>query len=183
MKEYRWRQPDPQEFTGSSLCNDGTAHLFRTTAQRIGPKAVSGKWTGQLAGAIAAASRSMFRTRLSSSCATSAIGRQTTECARHYRGTPPESAAGVPEHALDSGVREEGSSLASSCASRPNSVSVQTPFLSGAVRIARAGVLASVLRGNCESYVQDTCVARCASGIYFLFCGNACSCGVRVLGY
>ena len=28
------------------------------------------------------------------------------------RGTPPESAAGVPEHALDSGVREESDRLA-----------------------------------------------------------------------
>jgi hypothetical protein len=28
--------------------------------------------------------------------------------ADHYRGAPPESAAGVSEHALDSGVREEG---------------------------------------------------------------------------
>ncbi len=32
--------------------------------------------------------------------------------AGHYRGAPPESAAGVSQHALDSGVREEGCTLA-----------------------------------------------------------------------
>ena len=35
MKEYRRRQCDPQEFTGSSLCNEGAGSLFRTKAQRI----------------------------------------------------------------------------------------------------------------------------------------------------
>ena len=29
MKKYRWRQRDPQEFTGSLLCNEGTGSPFR----------------------------------------------------------------------------------------------------------------------------------------------------------
>jgi plasmid stabilization system protein ParE len=28
VKEYRWRQRDPQKFTGSSLCNEGTGSPF-----------------------------------------------------------------------------------------------------------------------------------------------------------
>jgi hypothetical protein len=38
--------------------------------------------------------------------------RNERSVAGHYRGTPPESAAGVPEHELDPGVRKEGDRLA-----------------------------------------------------------------------